>query len=220
MIFISTYEIETYSSVLFRIKYNFNRRFTLCMHADSCTKVSSQRDDAFKELLPTFRIRPASWLHFVHEVVVPISQSPQHSWYWPKRVLRSGWLYVTSRPIFFREMWFVDCHPSFRAIVVHNSLLCLHIWMLCFSPESRYCCVVGCYDTVGMETDSFLWAVRSCENALLLLATTTHVLTLQTSSTVYWRWWVVDGTMASCVPSSRRNIWRLMPAAPSTMSRN
>ena len=35
------------------------------------------------------------------------SPSPSHpsaadeAWYWLKRVLRSGWLYITSRPIFF-----------------------------------------------------------------------------------------------------------------------
>lgn len=29
--------------------------------------------------IPSVRIRPATWLHFVHEMAVPISQSPQSS---------------------------------------------------------------------------------------------------------------------------------------------
>ena len=37
--------------------------------------------DAFEELLLTFWIRPATWLLFVHEIAVPISWSPQHSWW-------------------------------------------------------------------------------------------------------------------------------------------
>ena len=36
------------------------------------------KNGAFKELL---LIRPATWLHFVHEIAVPISQSPQRNWW-------------------------------------------------------------------------------------------------------------------------------------------
>ena len=40
------------------------------------------RDDASEELLPTFWIsHPPDRLHFVHEIAVPISRSPQHSWW-------------------------------------------------------------------------------------------------------------------------------------------
>ena len=31
------------------------------------------------------------------------------AWYWPKCVLNSARLYITPRPIFIREMWFIDC---------------------------------------------------------------------------------------------------------------
>ena len=43
------------------------------------------------------------------------SPSPGHpstadeAWYWPKPVLHSGWLCITSRPVLIREMWFFDC---------------------------------------------------------------------------------------------------------------
>ena len=56
-------------------------------------RTAARRDDAFEELLPTFWIRPATWLHSVHEIAVPISRSLQCSWwglvYWPKCVLHS-----------------------------------------------------------------------------------------------------------------------------------
>ena len=74
-------------------------------------------------------IWPATWLHFVHEVAVPISQSPQHSWwslvlanlvprphpfgpgfgsgtetrYWLKHTLYSRWLCATSRVASLRK---------------------------------------------------------------------------------------------------------------------
>ena len=44
-------------------------------------KAAARRDDASEELLPTFWIRPATWLHFIHEIAVPISSSPQCSWW-------------------------------------------------------------------------------------------------------------------------------------------
>ena len=31
--------------------------------------------------LTNFWIRPAAWMHFVHDMAVPISRSPQHSWW-------------------------------------------------------------------------------------------------------------------------------------------
>ena len=47
-------------------------------------------------------IRPATWLHFVHEIALPIHWSPQCSWWGQKRVLHSGWLCITSRLAFFQ----------------------------------------------------------------------------------------------------------------------
>ena len=43
-------------------------------------KTAAWREDAFEELQPIFWIRPAIWLHFVHEIAVLISWSTQHSW--------------------------------------------------------------------------------------------------------------------------------------------
>ena len=63
---------------------------------------------ALEELLLTFWMRLATWLHFEYDRAVPIFQSPStadEAWYWPKCILHSGWLYITSR----QEMWFVDC---------------------------------------------------------------------------------------------------------------
>ena len=61
------------------------------------------------------RIRPATWLHFVYEIAFPISHHPStadEAWYWPNCVLRSWWLYIISRPVFFSFFFFfrfVDC---------------------------------------------------------------------------------------------------------------
>ena len=52
---------------------------------------------------PFFWIRSATRLHFVHEIVVPISQSPQCSWWGLVLVKMHFTECVTSRPI-FREM--------------------------------------------------------------------------------------------------------------------
>ena len=58
----------------------------------------------FEELLPTILIRPASWLHFVHEIalfiscmVTPVQLMGE---YWLKHALRSAWLSKTFRPAF------------------------------------------------------------------------------------------------------------------------
>ena len=51
----------------------------------------------YMQLLPTFWISPATWLHSVYETAVPISQLPQHSWWG---------LVLAKIP---REIWFVDC---------------------------------------------------------------------------------------------------------------
>ena len=64
-------------------------------------RTTARRDNAFKELLLSFWIRPATWLHSVHEITVPTFQSPQCSWwvYWLKRVQHSGWLWIPFRPL-------------------------------------------------------------------------------------------------------------------------
>ena len=46
-------------------------------------------------------IRLAEWLHFVHEIAVPISQSPQCGWWGLTWVKMHGWLCITSRSAFF-----------------------------------------------------------------------------------------------------------------------
>ena len=40
--------------------------------------------------IPSVRIRPATWLHFMHEMAVPISQSPQRSW-WSLVLVKMQW---------------------------------------------------------------------------------------------------------------------------------
>ena len=69
---------------------------------DSCTKDCCKKRQCFRGVSTKFWIRPAIWLHSVHEIAVPISRSPSaadEAWYWPKRILRSGWLCKTSRPV-------------------------------------------------------------------------------------------------------------------------
>ena len=78
-------------------------------HKDSCMK-----DGVLEELLPTFWTRPATWPHSVHEIVVPISQSPQYSWW--DMVPYSGKLL---REKTFREFWgFVAIRESFLHKIV------------------------------------------------------------------------------------------------------
>ena len=67
---------------------------TLIIKCRKCTKkppknthfshfyTAAWRDDAFEELLLAFWIGPATWLHFVHDIAVPISQSLQHCSWW------------------------------------------------------------------------------------------------------------------------------------------
>ena len=79
---------------------------------NSCTKKRCMKRRCFWGVSTEFEIRPANWLHSMHETAVPISWSPStadEAWYWLKRVLHSGSLCITSyRPI-LREIWFVDC---------------------------------------------------------------------------------------------------------------
>ena len=65
------------------------------------------------ELLPAFWIKPATWLHFVHEIAVPIFWSPQCCW-WAlvlAEMCTVQWatLECLYAGFFLREMWFVDC---------------------------------------------------------------------------------------------------------------
>ena len=65
------------------------KNLTLIIKCRKCTKkthfshfyTAAWRDDAFEELPLVFWIRPATWLHFVHEITVPISRSLQHIWW-------------------------------------------------------------------------------------------------------------------------------------------
>ena len=49
-----------------------------------------------------------TWLNFVHEMAVPISRSPQCSWWGLVLVEKRPSLTSIYRPISFREMWFID----------------------------------------------------------------------------------------------------------------
>ena len=44
-------------------------------------RTTVQRDAMFEVLLPVVCIRPATWLHSVHGIAVPIFRSPQCSWW-------------------------------------------------------------------------------------------------------------------------------------------
>ena len=44
-------------------------------------RTAARIDGAFEKHQPTFWIRPATWLHFVHEIADPISRSPQCNWW-------------------------------------------------------------------------------------------------------------------------------------------
>ena len=58
----------------------FSRTVLNCGDVQIC--MYGNLEDASKELLPAFWIRPATWLHSVHEIAVPI---PDRVWYWLKR---------------------------------------------------------------------------------------------------------------------------------------
>ena len=48
---------------------------------DSCTKNSCMKRWCFWGVSTYFWIRPATWLHSVHDIAVPISRSPQCNWW-------------------------------------------------------------------------------------------------------------------------------------------
>ena len=49
-------------------------------------KNSCMKRQCFWGVSTNFWIRPAIWLHSVHEIAIP-SQSPRHSWYWRKHII-------------------------------------------------------------------------------------------------------------------------------------
>ena len=118
-------------------------------------RAAAQRDDAFEDSILTFWIRPAIWLHSVHEIAVSISWSPQHSW-WGLVLAETcsagnGWLcMLTSRAIF-------------RGDVVR--------WLLMHAAESVGCmftkdfCTVVIYDVYGPKGWNTNWidTVYICE---------------------------------------------------------
>ena len=93
-----------------------------CIHARDCidstwqlrSQRSSTEGSCTREMVvsrsfyvPIFRINPATWLHSVYEIrispylpVTPV-QLMRPGTYWPKCILLNGWLYITSRPIFY-----------------------------------------------------------------------------------------------------------------------
>ena len=50
-------------------------------HNDDFQRTATQIDAIFQMFPSTVLIKPATWLHFMHDIVVPISRSPQHSWW-------------------------------------------------------------------------------------------------------------------------------------------
>ena len=73
---------------------------------------------ASEELLLTFRISPAIWLHFMHEIVVTISLSPQHSW-WGLVLAEmhpAQWMTLLLGLFFFREMWSCIIHACWHGL--------------------------------------------------------------------------------------------------------
>ena len=104
-------------------------------------------------------------MHSMHEIAVPISQvTPaqlNEAWYWPKCVLRSGWLCITSRPIFKgdvvrwlfpvrRLLWDVTVYFPIQSCL-NTSLLCHSFnWLLIntdtmptSSPFPLMCCILS-----------------------------------------------------------------------------
>ena len=60
------------------------------------------------------------------------------AWYWLKRILRGGWLCITSRACFIWEMWFVDCSCSHNIAACSGSPLHFLViqWVLpCFGLQ-------------------------------------------------------------------------------------
>ena len=74
------------------------------------------------QLLPTIWLRPATWLHFVHEIAVPISWSPQPSWWGLVLAETHPAQWVTLHDMALLGRSFVDC--SMNTWHVRMNLTC------------------------------------------------------------------------------------------------
>ena len=102
------------------------------------------------------------------------------AWYWLKHFLRSGRLYVTSRPYFFKEMCFVGYSYVVSLLTMYIQMSQVYNIMLYHMSNSREC--------VGVNVEAlqvhavYIIHYKSCENSYQyyksqesVLGTTSHV---------------------------------------------
>ena len=82
---------------------------SICLHSAHEVTASSTADETY---WPKCVLRSGLFPYGYRQIWLmhlPVHPSTaDEAWYWLKRVLHSGWLYITSRPIFFRKTWFID----------------------------------------------------------------------------------------------------------------
>ena len=84
---------------------------------DSCTNNSYTKRRCFQGVSTEFWIRPAIWLHSVHDIAVPISRSPQRSWWGlvlAETCPAQQVILHNIQTCFIREMRFVDCSCMYK----------------------------------------------------------------------------------------------------------
>ena len=50
----------------------------------------------------------------IGNTIVQSDEACMHAWYWPKCILHSGLLCITSMQVIWRDMWFIDCLYMYR----------------------------------------------------------------------------------------------------------
>ena len=107
-------------------------------------RTAAQREDAFEELLLAFRIRPAAWLHFTHKIAVPISRSPQQSWW--------GLVLANTCPVHWVTLCNIYVGLIFRFVDVFSGKFCLLYYEAVFLCMAFHTFVLYTLSEVNMCT--------------------------------------------------------------------
>ena len=122
----------THTICALTIRDNHNRSD----HSKNFQRIAAQRYVVFKGSLLVVWIRPATWLHFVHEIAVPISQSSHCSWWDLIDISRNTSCTVATIHSLFSLT--PSSHPAFRhlqyvKIWKQGYRLFSHSWSMSFS---------------------------------------------------------------------------------------
>lgn len=102
----SKFMINNYDRYVRSLRTIFERK-------TAALRIATRRDSAFKEVLPTFWLRPVTWLHSVQEIAFLVFWSTQHCWWGlisiGQKMSCTAGDFEWHLGLFFLNVWFVDC---------------------------------------------------------------------------------------------------------------